>query len=102
MSLANLGRPVAYRWRWPYTDDPFLWSYNDKPPPFHDPSSIVIEPLYATLPERGDVKAQTMEAALREIADTDQYPDSEDTASELREIARRALSQPAQEVMKGE
>lgn len=30
-------------------------------------------------------------AALQKIADTDQYPDHEDTAAELREIARGAL-----------
>lgn len=30
--------------------------------------------------------------ALRKIADTDQYPDHEDTAAELREVARNALA----------
>jgi hypothetical protein len=38
-----------------------------------------------------------LRAALQQIADTDQYPDHEDTAAELREIARRGLeSVPAQ------
>lgn len=31
--------------------------------------------------------------ALQQISDTDRYPDHEDTAAELREIARGALSQ---------
>jgi hypothetical protein len=34
----------------------------------------------------------TLTAALRKIADTDQYPDNEDTAPELREIARAAVA----------
>ena len=33
--------------------------------------------------------------ALKRIADTDQYPDHEDTAAELREIARGALALPS-------
>src|SRR5258705_13383706 len=36
--------------------------------------------------------ASPLRGALQKIADTDQYPDHEDTAAELREIARGALS----------
>lgn len=35
---------------------------------------------------------EALVAALQKIADTDKYPDHEDTASEMREIARTALS----------
>lgn len=38
----------------------------------------------------------TMMTALQKIADTDQYPDHADTAAELREIARSALSSTPQ------
>jgi len=36
-------------------------------------------------------EVDTLRKALQEITDTDMYPDHEDTASELREIARNAL-----------
>jgi len=45
------------------------------------------------LMEQYDAHAQrTLRDALQKIADTDQYPDHEDTAAELREIARGALT----------
>lgn len=40
---------------------------------------------------------QTFVDALQKIADTDRYPDHEDTAAELREIARTALSSTLRE-----
>ena len=36
-------------------------------------------------------EVDTLRKALQEITDTDMYPDHEDTAPELREIARNAL-----------
>lgn len=45
-----------------------------------------------TLLIEGKKSASSQVEALKKIADTDQYPDHEDTAAELREIARTALS----------